>query len=654
MIKNYSFYVLALTLLAIFLFQQLSAQSKVDSLQHLIDGSKGIEKTKHLNTLAVEYLNSDLDKAITTATMAFQLAENLKDFNEQAKAARTLADAWYYKNDLYKALGFYKLSAEAEKELNGPQSENYVQRLSDIGYCYDALSQFDYAHENYEKALAIAEKINDVEEIANILNNIGHVNFGQGNYSKAIGFFSQALVLDNERGIDEYISIDLNNIGKVYYSWKKYDRAIEYYNEALEKAVIAGNISMQAIRLSNIGQAYEAMNNYDAALDYLNRALEIDNKQGNRGKVGIRLSHIGLVFIKQEKYIESLKYLNDALMIFEELGQLSSQVITLNHLGNLMLVQGKFNQALEYFVRSLEISKSKGMKAQELRSLKSISDVYQSMGNFQESINYYKQYSALKDSIFDEEKHRQIAEFEARYDSEKKEKENTLLKQEAKIQRDQKTIFIISGLAILIVAILFIFLFATKRKSLIKSKKLNQRENELHKLDLEKRGEENEHLQQVLFAEEQINKLQKEKLQQKNRELSASTLHILNKNEVLGNIKKMAQQAVVDDGADKQVYFTNLIREIDSNTNLDEQWDQFKLHFESVHKGFFEKLTRDFSNLTQNELKLCAYLRMNLSTKEIAQMLHISTESVTTKRYRLRKKLLLGNEKNLVGFVGGF
>ena len=206
----------------------------------------------------------------------------------------------------------------------------------------------------------------------------------------------------------------------------------------------------------------------------------------------------------------------------------------------------------------------------------------------------------------------------------------------------------------LLVAMFFIFLFSTKRKSLIQSKMLHNREKELHKLDMEKREKENEHLQQVLFAEEQINKLQKEKLQQKNRELSTSTLHILNKNEVLGNIKKMAQQAVADDGVDKQSCFVNLIHEIDNNTNLDEQWDQFKLHFESVHKGFFEKLTRDFPNLTQNELKLCAYLRMNLSTKEIAQMLHISTESVTTKRYRLRKKLLLGNEENLVGFIGGF
>ena len=189
---------------------------------------------------------------------------------------------------------------------------------------------------------------------------------------------------------------------------------------------------------------------------------------------------------------------------------------------------------------------------------------------------------------------------------------------------------------------------------MIQSKKLRDKESELHKLALEKRAHENQHLQQVLFAEEQINKLQKEKLQQKNRELSASTLHILNKNEVLGNIRKTANLALKDKEVDKANYFRELIREIDNNTNLDEQWDQFKLHFESVHKGFFRKLTNNYPNLTQNELKLCAYLRMNLSTKEIAQMLHISVDSVTTKRYRLRKKLQLDTEENLVGFLSDY
>jgi len=654
MIKSWFFQFLILSFVAAFPFMGISAQTNIDSLQCLIDDSKGIQKAKQLNVLASVYLDFDLDKSITIATMAYQLAESLEGFDEQAKATRTIADVWFYKNNLYKAIEFYKLSAEADKAANGPLSKYFVARTGDIGYCYSALSQYDNAEIYYIKALEIAREINDIEEIANNLNNLGQVYFAWGEYDKAISSFTRALEFDRERQIDEYISVDLNNIGKVYFSWKKFEKAIEYYNESLQKAISVGNERMQAIRLSNIGQAYEAMNNFEAALDYLNRALEIDIKLGNKGKVGIRMSHIGMVFLKQGKYGESLTNLDEALNIFKELGRISSQAITLNHMGDLKLEEQKYEQALNYYNQSLVISKSRGMKAQQLRSLKSMADAYQNLKDFSTSLNYFKQYSALRDSIFNEEKHRQVAEFEARYETEKKEKENVLLKQEAKIQHNQKIIFIISGLAILMVAIFFIFLFTTKRKSLIQSKKLREKENKLHGLEMEKQEKEKDHLQKVLFAEEQINKLQQDKLQQKNRELSTSTLHILNKNEVLGNIRKMAEQAVDNASLEKNACFVNLIREIDSNTNLDEQWDQFKLHFESVHKGFFKKLTLTYPNLTQNELKLCAYLRMNLSTKEIAQMLHISTESVTTKRYRLRKKIQLGSEENLVGFIGGF
>jgi tetratricopeptide (TPR) repeat protein/DNA-binding CsgD family transcriptional regulator len=637
-----------------FHLRDMSAQTNIDSLQHLIDDSKGIQKAKQLNVLASVYLDFDLDKAIATATMAHQLAERLNEPGEQAKATRTIADVYFYKNDLYKAIEFYKLSAEAEKTANSPLSRYFVARIGDIGYCYSALSQFDNAELYYNKALDIARQINDTEEIATNLNNLGQVYCAWGEYDKAISSFTGALELDEERQIEEYISVDLNNIGKVYFSWKKFDKAIEYYNEALEKAVSLSNEPMQAIRLSNIGQAYEALGEYDLALDFLEKALAIDQSHGNKTKVGIRLSHIGMVNMKQEKYATARQNLNASLEIFEEMGIAHSQAITLNHLGDLVAQQKEYNQALAYYNRSLDISREIGLRAQELRSLLGISEAHQQLGNYSAALINYKHYALLNDSIFDEEKHRQVAEFEARYETEKKEKENALLKQEAKIQRNQKTIFIISGFGILLVAMLFIFLFNTKRKSLIQNKKLHEKENRLHGLEMEKQEKEKDHLQKVLFAEEQINKLQQEKLQQKNRELSTSTLHILNKNEVLGNIRKMAEQAVADINQDKNACFANLIHEIDSNTNLDEQWDQFKLHFESVHKGFFTKLTRDFPNLTQNELKLCAYLRMNLSTKEIAQMLHISTESVTTKRYRLRKKLKLDNEENLVGFIGKF
>ncbi len=494
----------------------------------------------------------------------------------------------------------------------------------------------------------------DSTEIASNLNNLGLTAFSKGNYPEAINYFDQTLQLDRQRNSIADISSDLNNIGKVYLVWKKFDKALEYYNESLEMAIVAENENMQAIRLSNIGQAYESKGDLDKALEYVTQALGLDIKLGNIAKTGIRYSHMGLIYLKLGSYDKSFQNLTEALQIFDKTNNTHSKVITMNHLGSLMMEQGKYHEALDYLNDVVLLAHKHQIRSEEMRALNNISKCHQAMGAHEKALGFYMRFSSIKDSIFNEEKHIQLAEFEARYETEKKEKENELLRQETQIQKKQKTIFIISGSAALLLAFSFIILFSMKRKSLIQNRKLHDKESLLHKLEMEKKEKENQHLQDVLFAEEQINKLQTEKLQQKNRELSTSTVHILNKNEVLGNIRKMATEWLKKEDFNKSKSLKKLISEVDHNTDLDEQWEQFKLHFESVHKGFFERLLQKFPNITQNELKLCAYLRMNLSTKEIAQMLNISPESVTTKRYRLRKKLGLEKDDNLVGFIGGF
>jgi len=607
-----------------------------------------------LNDSAEALLDSDLDKSIIYAKQALEISGGRNTNIQNARSQRIIADAWYYKNEYLKAIEFYMASAETEKIINGPLSENYQLRLSDVGFCYTSLAMYNKADTYYLQSLEIARTRGDTSEMASNLNNLGFNAGGLGNYGKAISYFDQTLSLDRKRKNDEDISVDLNNIGKVYFSWKKFDKSLEYYQESLNRAIVAGNENMQAVRLSNIGQAYESMDEIGKALDYLNQALELDKKLGNTKKVGIRYSHLGVVYLKQGKYQEAYQSLTEAIGIFEETNNISSKIITLNHLGNLMNTRGQYSEALNYFNESLKLSEQFGLKAQQLRSIKSISSIYKKIGEFENALGFFESFTQLKDSVFNEEKHRQLAEFEARYETEKKEKENELLRQDASIQRKQKIIFIVSGVALLFIAVSFIILFSYKRKSLLQNQKLHEKENQLHQLDIEKKEKENQHLQDVLFAEGQINKLQTEKIQQKNRELSTATIHILNKNEVLGNIRKMAGDWMRDGDFNKIKSMKKLIREVKNNTDLDEQWNQFKLHFESVHKGFFERLIQEFPTLTQNELKLCAYLRMNLSTKEIAQMLNIGTESVTTKRYRLRKKLTLDKEENLVGFIGGF
>ena len=132
--------------------------------------------------------------------------------------------------------------------------------------------------------------------------------------------------------------------------------------------------------------------------------------------------------------------------------------------------------------------------------------------------------------------------------------------------------------------------------------------------------------------------------------MSMATLLVINKNEVLSNIKNSIESVIkfkIPEDSESQ----NIVKLINDNLNLDKDWDQFKRHFEQVHQGFFQRLKEQYPDLTKNDLKLCAYLRINLSSKEISQMLNILPASIDMRRNRLRKKLKLTQHVDLIEFM---
>ncbi|WP_340066029.1 helix-turn-helix and ligand-binding sensor domain-containing protein [Ascidiimonas aurantiaca] len=155
---------------------------------------------------------------------------------------------------------------------------------------------------------------------------------------------------------------------------------------------------------------------------------------------------------------------------------------------------------------------------------------------------------------------------------------------------------------------------------------------------------------QRLASERELIKVKNEQLRQdiesKNRELAASAMNLINKNELLGQIKK---QLVVED--DLKSNIKSVIRTIDRNVSEEDNWNAFKEAFNNADKDFLKKVKQKHPVLTPNDLRLCAYLRLNLSSKEIAPLLNISPRSVEIKRYRLRKKIELAHEKSLVEYI---
>ncbi|WP_117883786.1 two-component regulator propeller domain-containing protein [Aureibaculum luteum] len=152
-----------------------------------------------------------------------------------------------------------------------------------------------------------------------------------------------------------------------------------------------------------------------------------------------------------------------------------------------------------------------------------------------------------------------------------------------------------------------------------------------------------------LKAKEQFMNIEKEQLQKdidhKNRELAISTMSIIKKNEILNSIKK---ELIIDnsDNTNKKV-----IKIIDSNINNNKDWEFLEKAFNNADKDFLKKIKNIHPNLTPNDLRFCAYLRLNLSSKEIAPLLNISVRSVEIKRYRLRKKMNLPHEKGLINYI---
>jgi DNA-binding CsgD family transcriptional regulator len=164
-------------------------------------------------------------------------------------------------------------------------------------------------------------------------------------------------------------------------------------------------------------------------------------------------------------------------------------------------------------------------------------------------------------------------------------------------------------------------------------------------------------LSEDIKTQQKINELQKEKhkidIEYKNKELITTTMHVVNKNKVLDDIKKIIKKEMEAESFSK-ANLQKIINEINFNINLDKDWNDFKMHFEVVNTNFFDRLQKQYPKLTQNDLKLCAYMRMNLSSKEIAQIMNITLSAINKSRNRLRKKMNLDSNINLTQYMAEY
>ncbi|MDD3078743.1 MAG: triple tyrosine motif-containing protein [Paludibacter sp.] len=201
-----------------------------------------------------------------------------------------------------------------------------------------------------------------------------------------------------------------------------------------------------------------------------------------------------------------------------------------------------------------------------------------------------------------------------------------------------KVIYLILSILILFGIYLYIkYLFHVKKE------KIHQEQEEIRRKEIEKR-------------EQQILALEKEKLEselaRKSKEMAESTMTIIKKNEILVKIKEevIAQKNILGSQYPNK-YYDKLIKILDENLTSEDDWLIFRTNFDRIHENFFRNLHTKYPELTSNDLRFCAYLRLNLSSKDIAHLMNISLKGVEVGRYRIRKKIGLESTKSLTEFM---
>lgn len=592
------------------------------------------------------YAEENPDTSLSICKLALAISMRINDQPRIAESYKQIAEAYYYLNNYPSAIENYFKSAEIDYQMHNDSTSYLAERISDAAFCYQELGLYDKALELYFKALSLQIRAKNQTEISSVMLNIGTSYYYKARYDKAIEYFSRTLALDRKSGDSSAIAISLNNLGMVYNRWGKHSRALEFYEEALSYTRL--EIS-KAVRYSNIGMSWFHLGNYRKALDYLKKALHIDEKYNQKIKIGIHKNEIGNVLTAEGELDQALKLHKAALTIFRETGITESQIITLTDIGDIYKKERKWKDAEACYLESLHLSDSIGSLFQLSQNYKALSNLAEDQNDYESALRYYQLYTQTKDSVFNTEKHEQLANFEILYDTEKKEQTNILLKKDLEIKQRKQRLFIATTIGLTVFLLLLINLYQSTRKNLKQSKLLLEKEHELHEMERARREAEKQSLENRIFAEQQINRLEREKyhaeIEFKNSQLTNTTISLVNKNEILGEIRERLKTAQKHDGIHEIIQFIN------SNTDIDQDWKKFRIHYDEIHPGFFDRLRSAFPDVTDNDIRLSAYLRANLTSREISGLMNVSLDATNKSRQRLRKKLNLAPEADLTEFL---
>jgi signal transduction histidine kinase len=337
----------------------LCQQRRIDSLEMLLDTAGPSRRALILSELSWVYHMSNPDKGLKCGMEALNFFVPRKMEKEQAEA------------------------------------------LLNIGICYYQLDNFGQAINYFFQSLKTKEKLNDLNGVAALYNNMGNVYKDMTNFPKSNESYRKALGISQKSGNYKILATTLGNLAVNFKIMQRFDSAIIYNLEALRIRDSIGDIRGSSGTLNNIATifadtAYRGMNR-DKALYYFKRSLKAKEEIGDRRGIGLCMVNIGQLYADQKSYQKAVLFFDHALKISYELKAPTLTMACYENLANL----------------------------------------YREKGDFRKAYAFLSDYSSMKDSIFTLETTQKVAEMQVKYETGQKENENELLRKEAKIQELQ-------------------------------------------------------------------------------------------------------------------------------------------------------------------------------------------------------------------------
>ena len=353
---------------------------------------------------------------------------------------------------------------QADKE-----DTNKVNHLIKVCMEYISVGNYQYALKYAEKAQQLAVNLKYKKGIATSYNSIGNIYWYQGIFNKALMNHLKSLAIREEISDKEGIAASYTNIGNIYFRQGNYEKTLENYLISLKIREEIGDKKGLSGSYNNIGNIYNIQENNPEALKNYFKSLKISVEIGDKRGIATSYDNIGVIYKREDNYIKALEAHSKSLKIEQEIGNKEGIINSYINMSDVYTILEEYKKAIDFLNQSLTLSKEIGYKIGTETAYYSISKLYEKQGNYQQAYNYYKLFSETKDSIFNEESNKQIAEMQTKYETEKKEAENQLLTKDnalkdANLNSQRLFIYGISIVLILAIGMVVLIFVGYKRK----------------------------------------------------------------------------------------------------------------------------------------------------------------------------------------------